>query len=270
MINVGARKAKIINEIIRDRKPQVMVELGGYIGYSAISFGQSVRSVGGSKYFSLELDEKYARFAKSSLELAGLGDFVLVEIGISDTTLRRLHSTGQVKTIDILFIDHYKPAYENDLKVCEELGFIKKGTIIIADDVGLTKQQAPGYFKYIHSSVAEKKQAAEAAPAAHPNEKNWYLKDKPGEESKASIGNPALEYESKFVECLDSDGKEVNALRKGFTPQTDFKRTASRSQLALGRIRLVDVACTSTTYRTRTRPCTEDQTFVVKRTLNYM
>lgn len=110
-------------------------------------------------------------------------------------------------------MDHYKPAYENDLKVCEELGLIKKGTVIIADDVDLVKKQAPGYFKYVHSSVAEKKEAARAAYATHPDAMNWYLDEKNSGKSGAAVGNQNLIYESRFIECLDSDGKNVSSFR---------------------------------------------------------
>ena len=33
-MNVGDDKGRIVTDLIADRKPQVMVELGGYIGYS--------------------------------------------------------------------------------------------------------------------------------------------------------------------------------------------------------------------------------------------
>lgn len=33
-MNVGDDKGRIVTELIADQKPQVMVELGGYIGYS--------------------------------------------------------------------------------------------------------------------------------------------------------------------------------------------------------------------------------------------
>ena len=33
-MNVGDDKGRIVTDLIADRKPEVMVELGGYIGYS--------------------------------------------------------------------------------------------------------------------------------------------------------------------------------------------------------------------------------------------
>ena len=34
LMNVGNDKGKIVADLIAERRPQVMVELGGYIGYS--------------------------------------------------------------------------------------------------------------------------------------------------------------------------------------------------------------------------------------------
>ncbi len=33
LMNVGTDKGKIVTDLIAERKPQVMVELGGYVGY---------------------------------------------------------------------------------------------------------------------------------------------------------------------------------------------------------------------------------------------
>ena len=34
LMNVGEDKGKIVADLIAERKPQIMVELGGYVGYS--------------------------------------------------------------------------------------------------------------------------------------------------------------------------------------------------------------------------------------------
>lgn len=50
-MNVGDDKGRIVTDLIADRKPQVMVELGGYIGYSvsisnvAVSFDEIIESL---------------------------------------------------------------------------------------------------------------------------------------------------------------------------------------------------------------------------------
>jgi len=69
----------------------------------------------------------------SLVDLAGLSDVVKVVVGTSDASLERLHSTGQLQHIDLLFLDHYKPAYVTNLKLCEELNLITPGSVLAAD-----------------------------------------------------------------------------------------------------------------------------------------
>lgn len=129
LMNIGEDKGKIVTEIIRDRKPETMLELGGYCGYSTILFADTVRECGGKKYYSLERSPKFAKVIEALLELAGLGDFAEVVVGPSDEGIKKLNKSGEVTKIDMLFLDHYKPAYTTDLKLCESLGMIVKGTV---------------------------------------------------------------------------------------------------------------------------------------------
>ena len=134
LMNVGKFKAKIIIDLIAKVKPKVMVELGGYVGYSAIAFGAALRASGGEQYLSLEMNPEFGAVIDSLVDLAGLRDIVKVEVGKSSASLRRLFSKGHLKRIDLLFLDHYKPAYTPDLKLCEELDLVGAGSVIAADN----------------------------------------------------------------------------------------------------------------------------------------
>jgi len=46
-------KGAFITDIIAERKPSVMIELGGYVGYSAILFGEEIKKKGGKQYLSI-------------------------------------------------------------------------------------------------------------------------------------------------------------------------------------------------------------------------
>lgn len=56
MMTVGAPKGRIVTDLIDEIKPKTMIELGCYMGYSAILFGDAVRRNGGERYLSLELN----------------------------------------------------------------------------------------------------------------------------------------------------------------------------------------------------------------------
>lgn len=163
-MNVGAVKGKVVTELITERKPQTMIELGGYVGYSAILFGDAVRRAGGRRYYSLEVNPEYAAIANMLLDLAGLRDFVRILIGRSDLSLHRLYTSGEVKQVEILFLDHYKPAYMTDLKLCEQLGLIVPDvSVLVADNVVYPGN--PPYLEYVRSTVEQKREAAKSGPA---------------------------------------------------------------------------------------------------------
>jgi len=159
LMNVGEDKGKIVTDLIAEVKPQTMVELGGYVGYSCILFANAVRKAGGKRYFSLERDPVFGAVISSLIDLAGLGDIAKVVVGSSDASISRLHSTGLLKHIDMMFLDHYKPAYKTDLKLCEELRLVTPGSVLAADNV-ITPGNPP-YLEYVRSSVAEKRKIVE-------------------------------------------------------------------------------------------------------------
>ncbi|KAF3769459.1 S-adenosyl-L-methionine-dependent methyltransferase [Cryphonectria parasitica EP155] len=211
LMNVGEFKSGIVTELIKEVRPQVMVELGGYVGYSAIVFGAAFREAGGKKYYSLEYSPEFGAVISSLVDLAGLHDVVQVEIGTSSSSLRRLHANGTLKKIDMLFLDHLKPLYVRDLKLCEELSLVGPGSVLAADNV--VKPGNPPYLKYVRSTVEMKRQeyqkaTAGADPLSLPDRaKHVYKTDAGGEVSETDLfGNPNLVYASKFIEGWEPSG----------------------------------------------------------------
>ncbi|KAI9823820.1 MAG: hypothetical protein M1826_007641 [Phylliscum demangeonii] len=210
MMNVGQDKGKIVTDLIARTKPKLMVELGGYVGYSALLFGDALRRAGGQRYFSLERNAVFAAVIMALVDLAGLGDIVKVVVGPSAASLQRLHAAGTISRIDLLFLDHHKPAYTADLKLCEQLALIGPGSVLAADNVILPGN--PPYLEYVRSSVEEKRKRKEAG--AHPtaahqqfpeHTKNQYG----GETANAGTemaGNPDLMYESELVKSFEPTG----------------------------------------------------------------
>ncbi|KAH7072828.1 S-adenosyl-L-methionine-dependent methyltransferase [Paraphoma chrysanthemicola] len=209
LMNVGEDKGRIVTDLIAEVKPKTMVELGGYVGYSCILFGDAVRKAGGEKYYSLERDPAFAAVIMSLVDLAGLSDVVKVIVGSSDESIARLTSSGQLKHIDLMFLDHYKPAYTTDLKLAEELGLITKGSVLAADNV--IKPGNPPYLEYVRSSVDEKVKKAKEGGASNVDgiaETNVKMYEKRYGKANfsQSKGNPNLKYESKLVNSYEPTG----------------------------------------------------------------
>ncbi|KAJ5502656.1 S-adenosyl-L-methionine-dependent methyltransferase [Penicillium fimorum] len=109
LINIGPNKA--------EKKPTVLVELGGYIGYSAIYFGEAMRQARREtqkdlRLWSLEFDPLIASIAMNLIELAGLSDIVKV--------------------------------------ICEELGLLKPGALVLADNI---LNPGASEFRYVRHHV---------------------------------------------------------------------------------------------------------------------
>ncbi|RMZ73927.1 catechol O-methyltransferase [Pyrenophora seminiperda CCB06] len=209
LMNVGEDKGRIVTDLIAEVKPKTMVELGGYVGYSCILFANAVRKAGGERYFSFERDPAFAAVIMSLVDLAGLTDLVKVIVGSSDEGIARLVGSGQLKHVDLMFLDHYKPAYTTDLKLCEELGLITKGSVLAADNV--IKPGNPPYLKYVRASVEEK--VKDAGKGGETNlsgiaETNVKMYEKKYGKAKfsESKGNPNLKYESTLVNSYEPTG----------------------------------------------------------------
>ncbi|KAJ5702498.1 catechol O-methyltransferase 2 [Penicillium malachiteum] len=202
MMTVGQAKGKYVLDLINEVKPGTMIELGCFVGYSAILFGDACRRNGGQRYLSLELNPEWAAVANMLVELAGLRSFVTILVGRSDVTLDKLYRTGDVKKIELLFIDHYKPAYLTDLRLLEHHGLIQPGSVLAADNV--LHPGNPPYLEYVRSTVEEKREAAKKGPSKGYNVEgmrdravNSFMPegDVPFLET---VGNPNLVYQSEL------------------------------------------------------------------------
>lgn len=186
LINVGEHKGALVCDLITRHRPSCMLELGGYIGYSGILFGDTLRRAGGKRYLSIEKDPLFAAVATSLVDLAGLSDIVKYTVGTGSEGIQRLHGQGELaRRIGMAFFDHHKPSYTPDLKLCERLAIVGPGTILVADNMIVPGN--PAYLAYIRANVAEKREKAKA-----------------GEES----GNPNLEYATRAVRSYEPSGQE--------------------------------------------------------------
>lgn len=137
-----------------DPPPKVLVELGTYIGNSAVAWGDILRSVNRGKaeglhVFAVEPKDDFVEIARDLVELAGLSDIVMVIKGLSGHVLRTLKSEHSVDKIDVLFMDHWEDVYLQDLKLIEELGYFHEGSLILADNTDVPG--ASEYLEYVRS-----------------------------------------------------------------------------------------------------------------------
>ncbi|EJU01175.1 hypothetical protein DACRYDRAFT_100640 [Dacryopinax primogenitus] len=176
LMNVGAHKGQVVEEIIKEKGAKLILELGTYVGYSAIKFARHLLSLHPNGvlppswpsspplssdarqfvgYICLEKSASYAHVANTLLGLAGLGDITKILIGPSTRSILKLHALlpalAPGTQFDLVFLDHHKPHYTMDLKALEEGGWVGKGTTVVADNV--IKPGNPRYLAYVRGKT---------------------------------------------------------------------------------------------------------------------
>lgn len=140
-------------------RPKIFLEFGSYVGYSAVGLGAAWRDLNpGQKvsYFTFEKNPLMAAVTSSFVELAGLKDVVHVHVGPASESIKRLVAEGKLEkgSVDCILLDHWKELYLPDLQLCEELSLLRKGSVILADNILFPG--APEYLAYVKRGLAEK------------------------------------------------------------------------------------------------------------------
>ena len=107
-------------------KPRVVLEIGTYLGYSALCFAEGLAD--GGKVITLDIQEDTNAVARSFVEKSDFRDSIEFHLGFATDIIPTL-----VETFDLIFIDADKPNYSNyyDLVIDK----VRAGGFIIADNV---------------------------------------------------------------------------------------------------------------------------------------
>ncbi|KAJ9065313.1 hypothetical protein DSO57_1020946 [Entomophthora muscae] len=146
-MNVGDVKGPIVRDVIAEHKPKVIVELGGYYGYSAIMFANFLKNDPDAIYYTIEINPILACVIEKTTRFAGLGDKVRVLTGNLSQNLEVLKNKYGISQVDMLFLDHIKDAYLPDFLLAEERCLFHKNTVIVADNV--ITPGAPDYLAHL-------------------------------------------------------------------------------------------------------------------------
>ncbi len=144
LMNVGPEKGPLMAELIGRLPASARVlELGAYCGYSAIMIADQLGPEG--RLTSIEVDPVAVRVSRANVAYAGYADKVEVLEGSSTEVIHTL-----VGPFDLVFLDHWKDLYERDLRLIEERGLLRAGSIVVADNVGEIFGAAT-YLDYVRS-----------------------------------------------------------------------------------------------------------------------
>lgn len=125
----------------------VALELGTYVGYSAIATAR--RLPPGGKLYGIDPNAMHVQVAREMIQHAGLSDKVEIIQGVLETSIPELRNRG-VQAVDYTLIDHVSNFFLKDLLILQNSGLLRKGSVVVADNVLLPG--APDYRKFVTSS----------------------------------------------------------------------------------------------------------------------
>ena len=145
LMNVGPEKGEILRDHLVKSKPNNVIELGTFIGYSAVLISSTIGEK--SKLTSIDSDSHSIEIAKELINFAGLDDKVNLMHGSAEEIIPELNFNA-----DFVFIDHAKKKYLSDLKLLEREEIIIKNCTVFADNVGIFKDEMAEYFDHVRNS----------------------------------------------------------------------------------------------------------------------
>ena len=145
LMNVGPEKGEILRDNLVKSKPNNVIELGTFIGYSAVLISSTIGEK--SKLTSIDSDSHSIEIAKELINFAGLDDKVNLMHGSAEEIIPELNFNA-----DFVFIDHAKKKYLSDLKLLETEEIIFKNCTVFADNVGIFKDEMAEYFDHVRNS----------------------------------------------------------------------------------------------------------------------
>ena len=145
LMNVGPEKGEILRDHLVKSKPNNVVELGTFIGYSAVLISSTIGEK--SKLTSIDSDSHSIEIARELINFAGLDDKVNLMHGSAEEIIPELNFNA-----DFVFIDHAKKKYLSDLKLLETQEIIIKNCTVFADNVGIFKDEMVEYFDHVRNS----------------------------------------------------------------------------------------------------------------------
>jgi caffeoyl-CoA O-methyltransferase len=122
----GEVEGRLLEFLVFLARPRLVLEIGTYSGYSALSMAQTLPD--GGRIVTCELDPERVAFAERHIAAAGLSDRIEVRQGPAIETIETLEGP-----FDLVFIDADKPGYLDYFEAV--LPKLADGGLIVVDNV---------------------------------------------------------------------------------------------------------------------------------------
>ncbi len=140
---IGPIKGKVLDDVVIQTKPKVILEIGTLVGYSAIRMSRFLTS--GARIVCVEISKSFAEEAQDNISKAGVSDMIQIIVGDAEEVIPNLK-----ETVDLLFLDAEKTHYLTYLNLAERM--LHKGTKIVADNAGMAASEMQNFLTYVRES----------------------------------------------------------------------------------------------------------------------
>jgi len=122
----GFVQGRILSMFSKMVRPKIVLEIGTYLGYSALCFAEGLAE--GGKVITLDIQEDTNKVARSLVEKSEYAKSIEFHLGFATEIIPTLP-----ETFDLVFIDADKPNYSNYYNLVFDK--VRPGGFIIADNV---------------------------------------------------------------------------------------------------------------------------------------
>ena len=150
--SIGPVKGRILAEVVKKTRPRRILEVGALYGYSAILMAKN--SPPGVEIISVEKSPEHVRIATKNIKRANMEESIRMVEGDGISELRNLPGT-----FDLVFLDAEKTEYLAYLKAVEKN--LHKGSVVVADNVGIFEDQMQDYLEYVRNMGPYKSRTVE-------------------------------------------------------------------------------------------------------------
>lgn len=142
-IIIGRERGRVLDEVVTKYHPKRVLEVGTFVGYSAIRIGRLLPE--GGRMTCLDKDAEVLKLARKHIEDAGLSDRIELKAGDAKLTIQSVGGP-----LDMVFLDADKTEYLRYLKLLE--GKLRKGSVVAADNVKTHAGELVEYLDYVRNS----------------------------------------------------------------------------------------------------------------------
>jgi predicted O-methyltransferase YrrM len=157
-IVIGPERGKILDDVIGKYRPLSVLEVGTFVGYSAIRMGRLLSK--GGRIVCVDKDPEIAEVAKANIAKAGLSNLISVRVGDAKLVIPTLQGP-----FDMVFLDALKSEYMAYLRLVEPM--LHVGSVVVADNVKSAASDVADYLAYVRGSGRYSSKYHESKGDAH-------------------------------------------------------------------------------------------------------